>query len=534
MVSETGRTANVPLISTVGRKSWRTRFALAMLYVLLCIGGLSMVYPFMLMMATGTKGPTDQNDNRLVPAFWKDDYELFRKYIDDKYSGQLDQAAMFYGTEDAAKLMSTTRGEDEVGVQPLSGEEMRRYEAFLMDLPPDQWEAGFRLGPGRINSRLSGIYQNYVISKYGTIKAVNKTYIEQNLVVQTIQPPAERFAVGRWDPAGDQKWKDWIVFKETLGPEFRVPVSLKGQWIKFLRSKYNNQFDRVPETTKAGAPRFEEVPMNAEESEFSAFLSGALPTRYRSQNPESLWGDELPQKQYDAARMLSEKPELQRSYSLGNFSFILDYILLHGRAVWNTFVFCLLAVLTHLIVNPLAAYALSRYKLPATGKILLFLLATMAFPAEVTMIPGFLLLRDLGLLNTFAALVLPTAASGYSIYLLKGFFDSLPKDLYENAEMEGARETTMMFRITLPLSKPVMAVIALTSFMAAYSAFMFAFLVAQDERMWTMTVWIYQLQARAPKAVMMAALTLAAIPTLLVFLAAQRVILRGIILPGEK
>jgi multiple sugar transport system permease protein len=232
--------------------------------------------------------------------------------------------------------------------------------------------------------------------------------------------------------------------------------------------------------------------------------------------------------------MLSEKPELQRSYSLGNFSFILDYILLHGRAVWNTFVFCLLAVLTHLVVNPLAAYALSRYKLPATGKILLFLLATMAFPAEVTMIPGFLLLRDVGVLHTFAALVLPTAASGYSIYLLKGFFDSLPKDLYENAEMEGARETTMMFRITLPLSKPVMAVIALTSFMAAYSAFMFAFLVAQDERMWTMTVWIYQLQARAPKAVMMAALTLAAIPTLLVFLAAQRVILRGIILPGEK
>jgi multiple sugar transport system permease protein len=80
----------------------------------------------------------------------------------------------------------------------------------------------------------------------------------------------------------------------------------------------------------------------------------------------------------------------------------------------------------------------------------------------------------------------------------------------------------------------VLAVIALTSFMAAYSAFMFAFLVAQDERMWTITVWIYQLQSRAPKGVLMAALTLAAIPTLLVFLAAQRVILRGIILPGEK
>ncbi|MEO7454436.1 MAG: carbohydrate ABC transporter permease [Fimbriimonadales bacterium] len=493
-----------------------------------------MVYPFLLMMATGTKGPTDQNDNSIVPAFWKDDYELFRKYVDDKYSGQLDQAAMFYGTEDAAKLMSTTRGESDVAVNPLTPEEMTRYETFLLQLPNDQWEAGFRLGPGRINSRLSGIYQDYVMAKYASVDAVNKAYIEQNLVMQTIQPPAERFAVSRWDPAGDQKWKDWITFKETLGPEFRVPVSLKGQWIKHLRSKYNNQFDRVPESTKAGVDTFEEVPMNALEPEFSAFYEEKLPARYKSDNPESIWGGELPQECYDAAKMQSEKPKLQRAYSLGNFAFILDYILLHGRAVWNTFVFCLLAVLTHLIVNPLAAYALSRYKMRATGKILLFLLATMAFPAEVTMIPGFLLLRDLGLLNTFAALVLPTAASGYSIYLLKGFFDSLPRDLYENAEIEGARETTMMFRITLPLSKPVIAVIALTSFMAAYSAFMFAFLVAQDERMWTMTVWIYQLQARAPKAVMMAALTLAAIPTLLVFLAAQRVILRGIILPGEK
>ena len=524
----------MPLISTVGRNSWRTRVAVAFLYVLLCIGGLTMVYPFLLMMATGTKGPTDQNDNRLVPAFLSDDYELFRKYADDKYSGQVDQAAMFYGTEDTAKLMSSTRGEVDVALAPISADEMRRYEAFLMELPADQWEAGFRLGPGRINSKLSEIYQEYVMGKYGSVDAVNKAYIEQNLVLQTIQPPAERFAVARWEPAGDQKWKDWIAFKETLGPEFRIPVSVKGQWVKHLRSKFNNQFDRVPIATKGGASRFEDVPMNGGEAEFKAFLSGKLPARFRSVNAEGLWGGPLPQAGYDVAKMKADAPELKKSYSLGNFSFILDYILVHGRAVWNTFVFCLLAVLTHLIVNPLAAYALSRYKLPATGKILLFLLATMAFPAEVTMIPGFLLLRDLGLLNTFAALVLPTAASGYSIYLLKGFFDSLPRDLYENAEIEGAKEGTMMFRITLPLSKPVMAVIALTSFMAAYSAFMFAFLVAQDERMWTMTVWIYQLQARAPKAVMMAALTLAAIPTLLVFLAAQRVILRGIILPGEK
>jgi multiple sugar transport system permease protein len=92
----------------------------------------------------------------------------------------------------------------------------------------------------------------------------------------------------------------------------------------------------------------------------------------------------------------------------------------------------------------------------------------------------------------------------------------------------------MMFRIALPLSKPVLGYLALMAFMGAYGAFLYAFLVAQDQRIWTLMVFIYQLQNSAPKSVMMAALALAALPTLLVFLCAQRAIMRGIILPGEK
>jgi len=144
------------------------------------------------------------------------------------------------------------------------------------------------------------------------------------------------------------------------------------------------------------------------------------------------------------------------------------------------------------------------------------------------------LLKDLGLLNTFAALVLPTAASGYMIFLLKGFFDSLPQELFEAGQLDGAKETMMMARIALPLSKPVLGYLALIAFMSAYSAFIYAFLIAQDQQMWTLMVWIYQLQNLAPKSVMMAALTLAAVPTLAVFLLAQNVIMRGIVLPDER
>jgi multiple sugar transport system permease protein len=144
------------------------------------------------------------------------------------------------------------------------------------------------------------------------------------------------------------------------------------------------------------------------------------------------------------------------------------------------------------------------------------------------------MLRQLGLLNTFAALVIPAAAHGYSIFLLKGFFDSLPRELYESASMDGAGELRTFFQITLPMSAPILAVIALGAFTAAYGAFMFALLVCQDQSMWTLMVHIYQLQQDFGTPVIFAALVLAAIPTLLVFIFCQKIIMRGIVVPVEK
>jgi ABC-type glycerol-3-phosphate transport system permease component len=367
------------------------------------------------------------------------------------------------------------------------------------------------------------------------------------------------------------------------------------------------------------------------------------------------------------------KRAIKRECIVTNYRHVLRFILFHGRALFNTAVLVVVSVLCALTINPLAAYALSRYELPSTYKVLLFFMATMAFPAEVTMIPNFLLLknfpagylilipfflvlfllarrtirgsgfgvrvwgvvetalvlvvlavltwgvvfhhkdvlaatgldnnpglgiwlwvltagvaamlvlsrvkgarpeagergrsviRDLepvagavgvgvlavlaaplitrmlgygspttSLLNTFWALVLPGMANGFSIFLLKGFFDSLPPTLYECAQMEGAGEMWMFFRVTLPLSKPIMAVIALQTFNLAYMTFMYAFIVCQDEKMWTLMVYLYELQIDSPQFVVFASLILSAIPTLIVFILAQRVIMRGIIIPVEK
>ncbi len=288
---------------------------------------------------------------------------------------------------------------------------------------------------------------------------------------------------------------------------------------------------------------------------------------------------------------MADSSAVRWEFTKRNYWQVIDYIGMHGNGIVNTFIFCLLAVVTALIVNPLAAYALSRFNLPGTYKILLFCMATMAFPGEVTMIPGFLLLKRFplipigagvvvlvvvflilekslpgwkekwralislaaglvtggiivpllgpdftttSLLNNFAALILPGMANGFSIFLLKGFFDSMPKELYEAADIDGATEWTKFWMLTMNLSKPILAVIALGAFTGAYSAFMMALIIIPDQKMWTIMVWIFQLQSQAHSSVVYASLVIAAVPTFIIFVLCQNVIMRGIVVPTEK
>ena len=299
----------------------------------------------------------------------------------------------------------------------------------------------------------------------------------------------------------------------------------------------------------------------------------------------------LPVYEADYHDAIAGRDALRWEFSTRNYKQVLDYVVMHGDGIWNTVLYCVLAIITSLTINPLAAYSLSRFKPPSSYTVLLFCMATMAFPGEVTMIPGFLLQRsfplwplaggcaaffltwivigqitkqmqdtlrallalgvailvgDLGraggrsatshisLLNTFAVLVLPSMANGFSIFLLKGFFDSLPQELYEAADIDGASEWTKFWTFTMSLSTPILAVIALDAFNGAYSAFMMALIVIPDQKMWTLMVWLYQLQSQVHAAVVYAALVITAIPTVLIFIFCQNMIMRGIVVPTEK
>jgi ABC-type glycerol-3-phosphate transport system permease component len=258
-------------------------------------------------------------------------------------------------------------------------------------------------------------------------------------------------------------------------------------------------------------------------------LNNQVGTRFAS------WENVLPpQQEAHYADFAAGRAAIRREFVLRNYQTVMDYIGVHGRGIWNTLIYTGLSVLAALLVNPAAAYALSRFRRPVNYRVLLFLLLPMAFPPMVTQIPVFLLLRRLHLLNTFAALLLPALANGYSIFLLKGFFDSLPRELYETAQLDGAGEWTMFRHITMALSKPILAVIALQAFTQAYSNFLYALLICQDERMWTLMVWIYQLQERSGIGVIHASLLIAAVPMLIIYLLCQRVILRGLVIPIER
>lgn len=221
---------------------------------------------------------------------------------------------------------------------------------------------------------------------------------------------------------------------------------------------------------------------------------------------------------------------------LDNYKIIFDFMLFNGNAILVTLLLIVMSIAFTLTVNPLAAYALSRFSIRGKNQILVFLLATMAFPAMVSAIPAYLLMRDLGLLNTFWALVIPSAANGMAIFILKGFFDSLPMELFEAATIDGATEMQIFRIIAMPMVKPILAINCLNAFIAAYNGWQWALIICQDKSMWTLAVWMYQASMwwSGMPWVVCAGFVVVSLPTMAVFISCQKIILRGIIIPNMK
>ncbi len=635
----------MPIISPIGRKAPRVRFLIYCIYTVLTLGAVTMVYPFLIMLAGSTKSGVDVSDFSAIPKFLHDDLELYRKHTEGLFNESLDYMNIAYNS-DAPSFEVLDYPQD------LNAKRIDAWEEFITssNLPPYTFALGYTSTVvSRTISREIRGFKAGLQRQYGNdLEALNRSLGTEFATWHSIFLRPDDFLLRREKPQMTPFANAFREYKVTrdmgaryyfsvegfyrrlfLKPQYTkdiaeynrlhgtshesydevelprhypadAPEPVRTDWETFVRNTLNLLWVRVeargtdayrrflaakygavdPFNTRYGTEyaSFAEVPLVGEPpaggivaSDWEAFIAGwrdpdtglthqAPLASLRIHGIDFMFRDWLmekygslahinrefateyaslldilpPQREFHYREFLEDRSALRREFVTRNYRAVLEYMLFHGRGIYNTVVYCALAIALALLVNPIAAYAMSRYRMPTTYKLLLFLLLTMAFPPMVTQIPVFLMLRELGLLNTFAALLLPGMANGYSIFLLKGFFDSLPRELYESASIDGANEWVMFWQITMTLSKPILAVIALNTFTMAYSNFMFALLLCQDQKMWTLMVWLYQLQGRSGPGVVYASLIIAGIPTLLVFVFCQNIIMRGIVVPVEK
>ena len=211
-----------------------------------------------------------------------------------------------------------------------------------------------------------------------------------------------------------------------------------------------------------------------------------------------------------------------------------------ARYFLNTLVMAGTITLGQLLTSILAAYAFARLKF--VGRDLLFglFLATLMIPGQVVLIPNYLTLAKLGLINTFGALILPFLASGFSVFLIRQHFKSVPRELEDAAHIDGAGSWIMLWRIFVPLAKPAIATAGLFTFLSEWNSYLWPLIVTDTDAMRTVQVGLASFLARNQEEgltnwpVVLAASVLVLVPTLLAFVVAERQLVKGISLSGLK
>jgi ABC-type glycerol-3-phosphate transport system permease component len=207
----------------------------------------------------------------------------------------------------------------------------------------------------------------------------------------------------------------------------------------------------------------------------------------------------------------------------------------------NSLQVALLAVIGQVLTATLVAYGFTRFRFPGRDFLFMVLVSTMILPREVLLIPNFLVFKSLGLINTLTPLWLPSFFGGaFFVFLLRQFFLTLPLDLDEAAKIDGANSLQILWRILVPLCQPAMATVAIFSFMLHWNEFLEPLIYLSSKENFTLALGLRFFQqipndAQEPRdQLMMAASLIMTAPVLLLFFAAQRYFIRGIVMSGIK
>ena len=189
-----------------------------------------------------------------------------------------------------------------------------------------------------------------------------------------------------------------------------------------------------------------------------------------------------------------------------------------------------------LLVNTMAGYAFAKLRFRGRERLFQWLLAALVVPAQVAMLPLFLLMKQLGLVNSYWGVILPGMAGVFGIFLVRQYARSLPDELIEAARIDGAGELRIFFRIVLPLLGPVIATLAVFTFMASWNDFMWPLIVLTDQQHYTLPVALASLSREYIMDVelMMAGAVVTVLPVLGLFLLLQRYYVQGLLLGSVK
>jgi len=208
----------------------------------------------------------------------------------------------------------------------------------------------------------------------------------------------------------------------------------------------------------------------------------------------------------------------------------------YGRWFLNSIFITLVQTALYLFVASLAAFVFARLRFPGRDMIFLLYLATLMIPAEVTLIPKFILMKELHLIDTYPAVILPGIFNAYGVFLLRQFFLTLPESLEEAAILDGASYFRIYWSIILPLSGPGLATLAIFAFMGSWNDFLWPLIVINTDILKPLSVGLASFHGlyETNWPYLMAASTLALIPIVVVFVFAQKYFVEGIALTGVK
>ncbi|MDO5672113.1 MAG: carbohydrate ABC transporter permease [Actinomycetaceae bacterium] len=207
-----------------------------------------------------------------------------------------------------------------------------------------------------------------------------------------------------------------------------------------------------------------------------------------------------------------------------------------ARVIANSFGLAIATTLCQLTTSSLAAYAFSRLPFRGRGVVFALYLATMMIPLQVLVVPLFVQMRDLGLVNNYLGVLLPGVASAFGVFLLRQAMDSVPRELDEAATIDGAGHLRIFATIVLPLVTPALATFAVFSFMSSWNSFLWPLIILRSAELQTLPLALAGLQGQYTTQwdVMMAGSVISILPMLAVYLFAQKYIIQGVATSGIK